>query len=149
EDLRTIENSVFPSILSDAGLPAALRALSRRAVIRVDVHADGVGRLPLTIELAVYRATAAAIEYHAGRGAKRVEVTVTDDAPHLGLTIVADASSPDGDAGSPDDDPLGLTARGQIDAAGGRTAIERRPNGTAAVVVTFDRAREADTTNGG
>jgi len=141
-ELRLIEQSIFPSILIDAGIPAGLRSLSRRATILVDVHAADVVRFPLAIELAVFRATSAAIDHYTTLGARRVDVTVAIDESCLRLTIASDA-------GAEDDDPFGLIGRGQIAAAGGRTSDDRLPDDATAIVATFERSRSANPANGG
>jgi len=141
-DLRSIEQGVFPAILSDAGIPAGLRSLSRRATVLVDIRTADGPRLPPAIELAVYRAASAAIDYFTEIGAKRIGISATVAEPPLRLMIESDAT----DAAA---DPFGLVVRGQIDAAGGRTVVERLPGGATAVVVTFDGSREPRSGNGG
>jgi signal transduction histidine kinase len=54
DDLRDLARGIYPPLLADQGLAAALDAQARRASIPVTVDADGVGRLPQAIEAAVY-----------------------------------------------------------------------------------------------
>ena len=54
EDLRDLARGVYPPLLADQGLEAALEAQARRSPVPVHVRADGVGRLPVEVEAAVY-----------------------------------------------------------------------------------------------
>jgi signal transduction histidine kinase len=54
EDLRDLARGIYPPLLADKGLPAALEAQARKAPVTVDVDVDGVGRLPQDVEGAVY-----------------------------------------------------------------------------------------------
>ncbi|HSJ51980.1 MAG TPA: histidine kinase [Actinomycetota bacterium] len=54
EDLRDLARGIYPPLLADKGLPAALEAQARKSPVPVDVDADGVGRLPQDVEGAVY-----------------------------------------------------------------------------------------------
>jgi signal transduction histidine kinase len=54
ETLRDLARGIYPPLLADKGLAAALEAQARKATLPVEVHADGVGRYPQEIEAAVY-----------------------------------------------------------------------------------------------
>jgi signal transduction histidine kinase len=54
EDLRDLARGIYPPLLADKGLPAALAAQAVRSAVRTTVHADGVGRYSQDIEAAVY-----------------------------------------------------------------------------------------------
>jgi signal transduction histidine kinase len=54
ETLRDLARGIYPPLLADRGLVAALESQARKATLPVDVHADGVGRYPQDIEAAVY-----------------------------------------------------------------------------------------------
>ncbi len=91
EDLRDLARGIYPPLLADQGLGAALDAQARRSAMPVVVAADGLGRYPQEVEAAVYfsclealqnvakyaDATAARVELHADDG--RLEFRVTDD----------------------------------------------------------------------
>ncbi len=53
-DLRDLARGIYPPLLADKGLVAALEAQARKSPITVDVTADGVGRYPLEVESALY-----------------------------------------------------------------------------------------------
>jgi signal transduction histidine kinase len=61
EDLRSVMQSVHPSVLADRGLPGAVQALALDLALPVDVHVDLPGTAPPAIESAVYFAVAEAL----------------------------------------------------------------------------------------
>jgi signal transduction histidine kinase len=92
DDLRTIATGVYPKLLGDAGVSAALRSVSRHAAIPVAIEDGWRGRHSEEIELAVYYSCVEALQNaakHAGPGATatvrlsedegRVRFTVEDD----------------------------------------------------------------------
>jgi signal transduction histidine kinase len=54
ENLRDLARGIYPPLLADQGLAAALDAQARRAPIPVTVEAGGIGRYPQEAEAAVY-----------------------------------------------------------------------------------------------
>ena len=54
ETLRDLARGIYPPLLADKGLAAALEAQARKATLPVEVDPDGVGRYPQEIEAAVY-----------------------------------------------------------------------------------------------
>ncbi len=54
EDLRDLARGIYPPLLADQGLGAALVAQARRSPVQVTVEAEGVGRYPQEAEAAVY-----------------------------------------------------------------------------------------------
>jgi signal transduction histidine kinase len=54
ETLRDLARGIFPPLLGDKGLVAALESQARKATLPVQVDADGVGRYPQEVEAAVY-----------------------------------------------------------------------------------------------
>jgi signal transduction histidine kinase len=54
ETLRDLARGIYPPLLADQGLAAALEAQARKAALPVSVDADGVGRYPQDVEAAVY-----------------------------------------------------------------------------------------------
>ena len=53
-NLRELARGIYPPLLADMGVAAALDAQARKAAIAVSVEADGIGRYPQEIEAAVY-----------------------------------------------------------------------------------------------
>lgn len=54
EDLRDLARGIYPPLLADQGLPAALESQARKSPIPVSVEADGVERYPQAAEAAAY-----------------------------------------------------------------------------------------------
>src|SRR6476661_3092123 len=52
DELRSLAHGVYPSMLTDRGLPDALRSLAVHAPLPVRVAADGISRHPIEIESA-------------------------------------------------------------------------------------------------
>ncbi len=68
-ELRALVSGVHPPVLADRGLADALRALALDSVLRVEVTADPIGRLPAPVESAAYFAVSellANVTKHAG-----------------------------------------------------------------------------------
>jgi signal transduction histidine kinase len=88
EDLRDLARGIYPPLLADKGLAAALQAQARKAAVPVEVRADGIARYPQEAEAATYfsclealqnvakyaRATHATITLSDGDGRLRFEV---------------------------------------------------------------------------
>ena len=89
DNLRDLARGIYPPLLADKGLVAALESQVRKAVVPVTVRADGIGRFGQDTEAAVYfcclealqniakyaNATAASITLGNGGGTLTFEVT--------------------------------------------------------------------------
>jgi signal transduction histidine kinase len=77
EDLRDLARGIYPPLLADQGLAAALQAQARRSVVPVTVEGDGIGRFPQDVEAAVYFCSLEALQNvakyaHASRATVRL-----------------------------------------------------------------------------
>ena len=54
EDLRDLARGIYPPLLADRGLVAAIEAQSRKSQHGVEVDAHGIGRFPADVEATVY-----------------------------------------------------------------------------------------------
>ena len=54
ENLRDLARAIYPPLLADLGLAAALSAQASKSTMPVTVDADGIGRFPQDTEAAVY-----------------------------------------------------------------------------------------------
>jgi len=54
DDLRDLARGIYPPLLADKGLAAALEAQSRKAAVATTIETDHIGRYPREIEAAVY-----------------------------------------------------------------------------------------------
>jgi signal transduction histidine kinase len=62
EDLRDLARGIYPPLLADRGLVAALEAQSRKSHIAVEVDADDLGRYPADVEATIYFCTLEALQ---------------------------------------------------------------------------------------
>jgi signal transduction histidine kinase len=62
EDLRDLARGIYPPLLADRGLVAALEAQSRKASVPASVEADAVGRYSAEVEATVYFCTLEALQ---------------------------------------------------------------------------------------
>ena len=101
EDLRDLARGIYPPLLADKGLPAALEAQARKSAMPVTVEAANVGRFPQDVEAAIYfsclealqnvakYASASRITISLARGDGRLSFAVADD----GVGFDPDAST--------------------------------------------------------
>jgi signal transduction histidine kinase len=54
ENLRDLARGIYPPLLADEGLAAALEAQARRSPVPVRVSRDGIGRYPQDVEATIY-----------------------------------------------------------------------------------------------
>jgi signal transduction histidine kinase len=123
ENLRDLARGVYPPLLADKGLSAALEAQARKAPMPVRVHADGTGRYPAEVEATVYFCALEALNNvakYAIASEATVSIaprdgtlmfTVTDDGRGFDLATVASGSGLQG-------------MRDRVEAIGGSLAIE-------------------------
>ena len=62
EDLRDLARGIYPPLLADQGLVAALQAQSRKSRLGVEVDGNGLGRFTAEIEATVYFCTLEALQ---------------------------------------------------------------------------------------
>jgi signal transduction histidine kinase len=89
ETLRELARGIYPAVLADLGLAAALEAQARRSPLTVEVHADGIHRYPPEIEAAVYFCCLEALQNavkHAQATTMMISVEESDD--ELSFTAV-------------------------------------------------------------
>ena len=89
--LRDLARGIYPPLLADQGLPAAVRAQAGKAPGPVEVSTDGVGRYPPEIETAIYFCCVEALQ-NAARHApgSAVRVSLTEDGVDVAFTIADD-----------------------------------------------------------
>jgi signal transduction histidine kinase len=126
ENLRELARGVYPPLLADQGLAAAIEAQARRSPVPVHVEADGIGRYPQELETAVYFCTLEALQ-NAAKYAQASEVAVIlhEDRGELELSIRDDGRGFDRAA-----TPLGAGLQNMSDrlaALGGTLTVRSRP----------------------
>ena len=121
DELREVSRGIHPSILTDAGLGPALRALARRSNVPTEVEVSVDRRLPADVEAAAYYVASEAltnVERHAE--ASVVHLTASIDDAALTLEVRDDGvGGIDTGRGS---GILGLTDR--VEALDGTISIE-------------------------
>ena len=120
EELREVSRGIHPTILTEAGLGPALRALARRSEIPVDVDVRLDERLPAPVEAAAYYIVSEALTNVAKHAsANVVQLIATRDDAALTLEVRDDGiGGVDPERGS---GILGLTDR--VEALGGTISI--------------------------
>jgi signal transduction histidine kinase len=131
EDLRDLARGIYPPLLADKGLTTALEAQARKAVVRVTVEADGVGRFPADVESAVYFSCLEALQNVAKYAdAAAARITLSDGSGELRFEIRDDGRGFDPSATSYGTGLQGIADR--LAALGGELTVTSAPgDGTA------------------
>jgi signal transduction histidine kinase len=81
EDLRDLARGIYPPLLADKGLPAALESQARKSAVPVSVESEGIGRYPQEAEAAVYFSCLEALQNiakYANASAASIRLVQTD-----------------------------------------------------------------------
>jgi signal transduction histidine kinase len=90
-DLRDLARGIYPPLLADEGLPAALSAQARKTEMAVTVDAKGIGRFPEEVEAAVYFSCLEALQNVAKYArASNVRIALARDDGHLSFAVADD-----------------------------------------------------------
>jgi signal transduction histidine kinase len=103
ETLRELARGIYPPLLADQGLAAAVQAQATKAPGPVEVSTDGLGRYPAEIETAVYFCCVEALQNaarHAPGSAVRVSLADTGQGPEFAVTDDGPGFDPAAVAGS-------------------------------------------------
>ena len=104
DDLRDLARGIYPPLLADKGLAAALESQARKSPVPVTVEAAAIGRFPQEIEAAVYFSVLEALQNtakyanaaHASvaleRRASTLAFSVTDDGGGFDPTVTGHGS---------------------------------------------------------
>ena len=126
EDLRDLARGIYPPLLADQGLTAALGAQARKAAIPVTVSAEGVGRYAQEVEAAVYFCSLEALNNVAKyAGATGAEVHLAQEDGHLSFSVHDDGAGFDTAVTGYDTGLHGMADR--LDAIGGDLEVDRAP----------------------
>ena len=99
EDLRDLARGIYPPLLVDKGLGAALDAQARRSLVPTTVRAETIGRYPPELEAAVYFSCLEALQNVAKYAdASSATVTLTQSNGHLTFEVADDGSGFDPEA---------------------------------------------------
>jgi len=142
DDLRALARGIYPQLLADQGLRAALRAQADRAPLPVEVDADGIGRYPREAEATAYFCILEALQ-NVAKYARASRATVALSCPdgQLGFTV-----TDDGDGFDPAKATHGTGLQGMADrlaAVGGTLRIDSAPGSGTAISGTLPVAEPA------
>jgi signal transduction histidine kinase len=128
EDLRDLARGIYPPLLADQGLRAALEAQARKSVVPVELVPDGVARYPQEVEAAVYFSVLEALQNVAKyAGASRVEVRLDPSDGQLRFEVTDDGRGFDSTEATFGTGLQGIADR--LDAIGGRLEVRSAPGG--------------------
>ena len=127
EDLRDLARGIYPPLLADKGLPAALEAQARKAPLPVAVQPDGVGRYGPDVESAVYFCCLEALNNVAKYAeASTVEIRLRQNDGELRFEVVDDGRGFDAASERGGTGLQGMADR--LDAIGGRLEVRSAPD---------------------
>jgi signal transduction histidine kinase len=92
DELRELAHGIYPAILAEAGLAAALASLADAAPLPVELHTVAEGRYPATVETAAYLLVTEALQDAADRDATHATVSAIQDSRRLVVTVQDDGS---------------------------------------------------------
>ena len=99
DNLRDLARGIYPPLLADQGLAAALEAQARKAVVPVEVRTDGVGRYPQDAEATAYFCVLEALQNVAKyAGATAAVVSLEESDGRLVFSVTDDGSGFDVEA---------------------------------------------------
>ncbi|MCD6022268.1 MAG: histidine kinase [Actinomycetia bacterium] len=88
ENLRDLARGIYPPLLADKGLVAALESQARKSTIAIAIEADGVGRYPQEAEAAVYFSCLEALQNVAKyASASRATISLSDGDGRLRFAV--------------------------------------------------------------
>jgi signal transduction histidine kinase len=94
DDLRSVAHGVYPQVLEDGGIAAALRSMSRTMALPVTIDDRGLTRHEPTLELTIYYCCSEALQNvakHAGPGASAT-IRLSEDEHRVHFTVEDDGS---------------------------------------------------------
>jgi signal transduction histidine kinase len=134
EDLRDLARGIYPPLLADQGLRAAVEAQVRRSSVPVLVEAEGVDRYAPEVEAAVYFSVLEALQNVAKYAhASAATVTLSDGTGTLEFAVADDGVGFDADATSYGTGLQGMADR--VAAIGGTLEVRAAPGAGTRVVV--------------
>jgi signal transduction histidine kinase len=126
EDLRDLARGIYPPLLVDKGLGAALDAQARRSLVPTTIKAETIGRYPPELEAAVYFSCLEALQNVAKYAdASSATVTLTQSNGHLTFEVADDGNGFDPEAVSSGTGLQGIADR--LSALHGELTIRSEP----------------------
>ena len=126
EDLRDLARGIYPPLLADKGLQAALEGQARKSPLPVTIEADAIGRYPQQVESAVYFCSLEALNNVAKYAeASHVTLSLAQTDGHLTFSVADDGRGFD-----PATTGYGTGLQGmadRLDAIGGTLLVRSAP----------------------
>jgi signal transduction histidine kinase len=91
-ELRELAHGIYPAILAEAGVAAALATFADAAPLPVEIRDPIEGRYPAAVETAAYLLVEEAVDDAAGRGASHAVVSVVREGGWLVVTVEDDGT---------------------------------------------------------
>jgi signal transduction histidine kinase len=131
ENLRDLAHGIYPPLLADKGLAAALGSQAKKSPVGVHLDANGVGRYPPEVEAAIYFCVLEAIQ----NVAKYANASEAKISLHVEGDALVFSVEDDGCGFNPQETPAGAGLTNMADrlaAVGGSLEVRSRPSeGTA------------------
>jgi signal transduction histidine kinase len=144
EDLRDLARGIYPPLLADKGLAAALEAQARKAAVPVQVDADGLGRYTRDVESAVYFCVLECLQNIAKHAeASSAAVSLAQHDGRLEFAVTDDGRGFDPEATGYGTGLQGIADR--VDAIGGALAVRSTP-GLGTTITGHIKASAMETT---
>jgi len=126
EDLRDLARGIYPPLLADEGLAAAVQAQARKISVPVDLRPDGVARYDQEVEAAAYFCVLEALQNITKyASASTVRIALEDDGERLTFTVSDDGAGFDRGATTRGTGLQGMADR--MDAVGGSLEVISAP----------------------
>ena len=126
DNLRDLARGIYPPLLADKGLGAALDSQARKAAVPTTVEVDSIGRYPQEVEAAVYFCCLEALQNVAKyAGASKASIRLLADHGSLGFEIEDDGAGFDTGAIGYGTGLQGMADR--LDAIGGTLEVRSQP----------------------
>jgi len=143
EQVRTLARTVYPRILDDLGLPAALEWLARRSrsgAVKISVDTmGGSAKLPREVQAVLYQVASEALSNALRHGAPRyITLGLTRERYRVTLEVMDDGAGFDARKVVPDRAGLGLfTMAERVSLVAGTFAVESTPGAGTRVTVSI------------
>ncbi|HEY9289411.1 MAG TPA: histidine kinase [Candidatus Dormibacteraeota bacterium] len=150
ETLRELARGLYPPILAQEGLVAAIESQARRLSIPVEVSGGPLPRLPQEMEASVYFCVLEALQNVAKHsGASRASVSVEQSAGRLVFSVADDGRGLDPAKAKSGSGMQNM--RDRVEVLGGRFQVESSPGAGTRVVgsIPFDAADQASASRSG
>jgi signal transduction histidine kinase len=126
ENLRDLARGIYPPLLADRGLSAALTSHAAKAPVPTKVEAGEVARYPMEVEAAIYFCVLEALQNVAKyAGASSAVVRLAEDNGHITFAVTDDGAGFDVARAARGAGLTNMTDR--IEALGGRLEVSSRP----------------------